>query len=308
MLDGAISVDSIVGEWTKFVVEFPLTVSLDSKETIASKLAGRAVWLVSDSDTESRHLIKTCEHFNVEYLHYGSIQELNANLGSSTRASGVCVVQEDLYDDSAYASLSRRTGAVLVTYGPKGVKDRGLNHYRSLTRLFPTVLVQELGSMFEPASKPGAIETNMIANANMDADVASPPPEDTPKVSFEGLKILVTDDNENNRKVMARMLERVGVTEVKLAENGKIATELAAEESFDAIFMDMQMPVMDGLEACKIITKRRNGPKQKVIFLTAYTSDEFEFQCAESGAVDYLTKPCTIGDVRAVLEKIVMSK
>merc|ERR1712176_1138546 len=104
--------------------------------------------------------------------------------------------------------------------------------------------------MFEPASRPGAIETNMIANANMDADVASPPPEDTPKVSFEGLKILVTDDNENNRKVMARMLERVGVAQVKLAGNGKIATELAAVESFDAIFMDMQMPVMDGLEAC----------------------------------------------------------
>ena len=119
--------------------------------------------------------------------------------------------------------------------------------------------------------------------------------------TFEGVKVLVAEDNVVNQKMMKKMFEKLGVPDVTIVENGKLATEITERESFDAIFMDMEMPVMDGLEACRIIMSR-NGPPQKITFLTAHVASHAEAACRESGAKSFLSKPVTIKDLRSELE------
>jgi len=111
-----------------------------------------------------------------------------------------------------------------------------------------------------------------------------------------------------NQKVITRLLERLGAQYIDIAEDGKIAVNLASTGAYDLIFMDMQMPVMDGIEACKHIMKARTlQPLQKspkVVFLSANVLNDYESLLSETGATDYLTKPCALTDLRAMMEKI----
>ena len=291
LLGGTISVDSKVGEWTNFMFDLPLTVGLDDKQVVSSKLTECSVLLVSNSDNESSHLIKACKHFDVDYRQFEDLAELEKDLTSSkTGNSTACIIQGDLFNEDIYENLSKRSKTVFVTFGPKDVVDKGQSHYLSLTRVFPSVLMQELSSMLDYVSISKRLAASRLKEKS--------------KATFEGIKVLVAEDNLVNQKVMTRMLERLGVSDVTIANNGKIATEITEKESFDVIFMDMQMPVMDGLQATRLIKERVHSEHQKVIFLTAHTPDDFETMCRKNGAEDFLSKPCTIGDIRACLEKL----
>lgn len=206
LLGGTISVDSKLGEWTKFTLDFSLTASLDDPGLIAARLTNCTVWLVSNSDTETHTMMKSCQHFGVECLHFGSLHEAEASLASSPKGCSLaCFVQENLYDDLVFKGLSARSKTVLVTFGPDGKVDEGQVHYQSLTRIFPSVLMQELGTALEYAS----ISTRRISA-----------PKAAIQDRFEGLKllrILVADDNVINQKVLKRMVERIGVAEVTIA-------------------------------------------------------------------------------------------
>jgi CheY-like chemotaxis protein len=78
---------------------------------------------------------------------------------------------------------------------------------------------------------------------------------------------------------------------------------------FDLILMDVQMPIMDGVEACKRISARRHlnpssHPAATVVFVTAQVSDAFQAECYKAGASDFLSKPCNIQGVGACLQKL----
>jgi signal transduction histidine kinase/ActR/RegA family two-component response regulator/HPt (histidine-containing phosphotransfer) domain-containing protein len=111
-------------------------------------------------------------------------------------------------------------------------------------------------------------------------------PDDEP-VTFSG-RILLVDDGATNRKLISLILRRAGA-EVTCAENGQIAIELVAENQFDLILMDMQMPVMDGYTAAT--TLREQGATLPIIALTAHAMKDDEEKCRAAGCSSYLTKP-----------------
>jgi CheY-like chemotaxis protein len=119
------------------------------------------------------------------------------------------------------------------------------------------------------------------------------------------LRILVVEDNKLNQKLMKAMLQRMGHT-VHVSCNGAIGVEDAEKESFDAILMDVQMPVMDGIEATKLI--RRNGNCESVlpiIGLTAsYQPADWQFY-RDCGMNDCIGKPARIQTVRRILDDVV---
>jgi len=104
-------------------------------------------------------------------------------------------------------------------------------------------------------------------------------------------RVLVVDDGEENRELVQLVLEDVGV-EVEGAENGRIGVDRALAGRFDAILMDMQMPVMDGYVATR--TLREAGCTTPIIALTANAMKGFEKECLEAGCTGYLTKPVDI--------------
>ncbi|MDH5425167.1 MAG: ATP-binding protein [Gammaproteobacteria bacterium] len=101
-------------------------------------------------------------------------------------------------------------------------------------------------------------------------------------------KILLAEDNLDNQQLYCLLLENIGA-EIKIAANGKEAVEAARNESFDIIFMDMQMPVMDGVEAIRVL--RQSGYKGVIISLTANSMKQDKEACFAAGCNDYITKP-----------------
>lgn len=104
------------------------------------------------------------------------------------------------------------------------------------------------------------------------------------------IKVLAVDDNEANLKLInALLLEQV--SEVVLADNGMKAFELCKNESFDLIFMDIQMPIMDGISALKVIKRDTCNSKTPVIAVTAHALNGEKEKMQQQGFNAYMTKP-----------------
>ena len=109
-----------------------------------------------------------------------------------------------------------------------------------------------------------------------------------PSVKLPECNVLLVEDGETNRKLAKILLERAGAT-VQCAENGKAAVDLAADQDFDVVLMDMQMPVMDGYTATR--TLRENEVTSPIIALTAHALAEDRGKCIDAGCDDFVTKP-----------------
>ncbi|MCX4244814.1 response regulator [Paraliomyxa miuraensis] len=107
-----------------------------------------------------------------------------------------------------------------------------------------------------------------------------------------GKRVLVVEDNAINQRVAAKMLRDLGCT-VDVAGNGREALELVGSVPFDLVFMDVQMPEMDGLEATREIRRREQdqGSRLPIIALTAHAMAEDRLRCAEAGMTGYISKP-----------------
>ncbi len=119
--------------------------------------------------------------------------------------------------------------------------------------------------------------------------IAPPPPVEVPE--GQRRRVLLVEDNATNQLVMRTILQRSG-WHVDVAADGAEAVQAAKQFRYDAILMDLQMPVMDGLEATRQI-RRAPGPNRRgrIIGLTAAVGPQFEAQCREAGMDDYLAKP-----------------
>jgi PAS domain S-box-containing protein len=104
-------------------------------------------------------------------------------------------------------------------------------------------------------------------------------------------RVLVVDDGPENRELVALVLAEAGIS-VEEAENGQVAVDKASRTAYDAILMDMSMPVMDGFTATKLL--RGRGLKLPIIALTAHAMKGFEQEILEAGCTGYVTKPIDI--------------
>mmetsp|Transcript_17899 Transcript_17899/g.33779 ORF Transcript_17899/g.33779 Transcript_17899/m.33779 type:complete len:158 (+) Transcript_17899:746-1219(+) len=117
--------------------------------------------------------------------------------------------------------------------------------------------------------------------------------------------------NKVNQKVLLRMLNSIGVENVCVVGNGQEAVEADENETFDIILMDMQMPVMDGLDATRRITARRDKRTDRapsIIFVTAHVSPSFQTACNNAGGSGFLTKPFHIRGLEDILRKAYLAR
>ena len=120
------------------------------------------------------------------------------------------------------------------------------------------------------------------------------------------LSILVVDDNRFNRSLTRTILRKMGGPgwKISLAEGGKEALDLIAEEKYDLILMDVQMPEMDGLECTRRIRAGqgdRRGGAAAIIAMTAYAMEGDRQMCLSAGMDDYIAKPVDAGELRLVI-------
>ena len=124
-------------------------------------------------------------------------------------------------------------------------------------------------------------------------------------LSFEGFKVLVVEDNELNLEISKDILEGAGIV-VESAEDGAIAVNLLKEKGpdyYDCILMDIQMPVMDGFEATKVIRQMFPDKRIPIIALSANAFDEDRRKSFEAGMDGHLAKPIVIAQLEDALRK-----
>jgi two-component system, sensor histidine kinase and response regulator len=118
------------------------------------------------------------------------------------------------------------------------------------------------------------------------------------------LRVLLAEDNPVNQRVASRLLEKRG-HRVHVVANGREALDELDKETFDLVFMDVQMPEMDGFEATAAIRGREHGSKVRlpVIALTAHAMNGDRERCMAAGMDGYLSKPIRAQELDEVLEK-----
>jgi signal transduction histidine kinase/ligand-binding sensor domain-containing protein/CheY-like chemotaxis protein len=115
------------------------------------------------------------------------------------------------------------------------------------------------------------------------------------------LRLLVVEDHPVNQQLVLKILDLLGY-EPALAENGKEAVGMVAGHEYDIVFMDMQMPEMDGLEATRLI--RVNGQQQPVIIaMTANVMQSDQDECMQAGMDDFISKPLNLDELVNMLRK-----
>jgi CheY-like chemotaxis protein len=131
-------------------------------------------------------------------------------------------------------------------------------------------------------------------------DVAKPAPRPTPTG-----RVLLAEDNPINQKVACRMLMKLGI-EPDLVGNGVEALSRLQHEHYDAVLMDMQMPILDGLDATRQWREQERleqRPHTPIIAITANAMTGDRDACLDAGMDDYLAKPVTLADLHDTLRR-----
>jgi signal transduction histidine kinase/CheY-like chemotaxis protein len=172
-----------------------------------------------------------------------------------------------------------------------------------------------------PVRVPAAVpEVPVRAEADRDPDWVVMPPREEPAKAVQGAppvsetkpvqakpvqakgKVLVVEDNVVNQKVAASMLKNAGY-ETRIAGNGKVALETLERERFDVVLMDVQMPVMNGIDATKAIRSNPSWHALPVIAMTAHAMVGDQERCLDAGMNAYISKPLNPVHLRAVIDE-----
>ncbi len=119
--------------------------------------------------------------------------------------------------------------------------------------------------------------------------------------------VLVVEDNLINQKVISKMLEKLNI-KFEIAENGQIALDMIKKVKYPLVLMDIQMPVMDGLECMKILRKDYHEDDFYIVALTANALDEDKNKCLNAGANVFTTKPITTDKIKTIFSNYFESK
>jgi signal transduction histidine kinase/ActR/RegA family two-component response regulator len=175
-------------------------------------------------------------------------------------------------------------------------------------------IVEAMGGQLEAASEQGRGSRFWFSIPARACAAPAEEPQTSKAVNpgqLAGRRILVAEDNPVNRKVLEKLLSRQKA-DLRMAVDGGAAVQLWEEEQPDLILMDVQMPVLDGLRATKMIREAeqsRGKGRTPIIALTAHAITGYREQCVEAGMDDYLTKPIAEAElVRKILESTPAAK
>ncbi|MEI6674114.1 MAG: ATP-binding protein [Verrucomicrobiota bacterium] len=169
-------------------------------------------------------------------------------------------------------------------------------------------LITVMGGDITVLSTPGQGSTFQVALTLNPGPVVLPAPPAPGPDPFDialltNLKVLVAEDAPNNQKVIRLLLQRLGIT-ADIVANGQQAVEAARADAYDIIFLDLQMPVMDGLEASRNIRVLALPKRPILVALSADAFQESREATRAAGMDEYLTKPITLARLRDMLVKV----
>jgi PAS domain S-box-containing protein len=293
MMKGRMWFDSEIGKGSTFHCRIPFAVverASQSDETAIGQ--GYRALLVDDNQNSLRNLTRMAEEVGLLVdCAQNPHQALNI-LQDESADYDLIFLDKFLpgMDGLELARIIRQSpkysASKLILMSPLGIEDaERLAQVNISEPLSKPIIQKRLRQTLERALHPQTIQAQQ-----------EPLTETLEALSPAGQKpicILVVEDNPDNQKLARTILESAGYT-VDIAENGEIAVQRTRDYLYDLILMDVQMPLMDGLEATEAIRRmeRQQGMgRVPIIALTAHAIEGYRDRCIECGMDDYLSKP-----------------
>ena len=305
LMDGEITLASTPGEGSDFTLRLPLDIDRAAPgEVPEPQLAGRTVLVVEPFDLTRDVLATQVTALGAHAILADCGTSALQALASARSPIGIdlALIGHDLpdWDASALATAIAREARQPVPCLLHAPVDRALQHGTHQIEGFVGSLIRP-----SPTSDLAAIALTALSRC-APASQAGKPEERRSGTggAFTGLKVMAAEDNRTNQVILKKVMASLSV-ELEIFDNGLAVSE--AYESFgaDVIFMDISMPVMDGLDATRRIRAHEAMTGQApcfIVALTAHVSPEDRTNCFDAGMDKFLTKPIRRALIEAALE------
>ncbi len=244
-----------------------------------------------------KYLNRYLDYFDVSTSNFLTAGELK-NFNRDKSIDGIWIDIDSIDEDitNIIRKLDSNRVTLITNFGSKGKVDAlGLKGSKTLYKpITPTKILNAINRVKEEDSEKEKIKSESTRNSSALFD----------SIQFEG-KILVAEDNMINQKLVKQILERYGIS-VDLANDGLQAFEKIKNYRYDLILMDIQMPVMDGIEATHEIVNFENEesiPHTPIVALTANALKGDRERFLEEGLDEYIAKPIENNELLFILKK-----
>jgi len=292
-MGGEISLDSDLGQGSnfKFSLKFNMTSTSLSEPLPVSGFKGKQVLLYEVDNYSARSLISLLNSWDLDVLHCANEAEWQHYIEQPYHC--VIIAQNDennltpMYNKMSQCHDINAAVVVLINSSDPCLQEEiiqtGARH--CLTKpCNHRKLVNALAYLEKPAEQP-------IPQLKIEK----------PKAKVD-LSILAVDDNPANLKLISAMLTD-SVTRIEICSNGAEAVAKANKMDFDIIFMDIQMPIMDGISACRSIRSGSRNQSTPIIAVTAHAMSGERDRLLSKGMDDYLTKPIDESILKRILQQ-----
>lgn len=313
MMKGTIDVDTAPGKGSNFhfTAVFPLQKGTSQQTVpVVKDLHGIRVLIVDDNATSREILSDMIASFGMEPSVAASGGEAIDEVRSAQekgrpyrlvlmdwRMSGMNGVQTARHIQGDEQLKEVPTMIMVTAYGREEVMNEA--HEIDLKGFLIKPVGQSLlfNTIVEALGFQSGSPNRRSANSSTDA---APPP------NLRGTLVLLAEDNLINQEVAINILAEAGV-EVEVANNGSEAVSAVREKDYDAVLMDMQMPVMDGYQATSVIRQENRFANLPIIAMTANAMQGDREKCLEAGMNDYVSKPIDPSQLFLTLAKYVQA-
>jgi two-component system, sensor histidine kinase and response regulator len=239
--------------------------------------------------------------WNIKAVLVASAEEALAHIAEAQRSSlnfSTILIEKDLRSPGGLtlvatlrASPAADVPVILVHSRLLEAEDRDRCRQLDVTR-----------TILKPFRRSALYEALQSCHGEMDAAQV---PMLSPEQSRVGLRILLAEDNIMNQHLISRLLEKMG-HHVTTVSDGQMALHLSGQQQFDLVAMDMQMPVMDGVEATEKIRTRekQSGQHLPIVAMTANAFEEDRQRCERAGMDGYVAKPLNSKTIAAEIDRV----
>lgn len=303
LMGGEIGVESNIGRGSCFWLKLPLAVQANQIQLCEKTrgLAGKRIYYLDDQSLYLKAAVKHLKHWKIQCrtennAHHAQIHLLN--LSESKNHYDLIIISEKIRNIAALDILQRLNKHPTLNKTPKLILKSAYTDNSELNELAfsclrPTVVPLLRQDILDALQGDWKGKTQAIQKKQKRND------------HFQSLKLLIAEDNAINRTVIAAMLKKFNI-KPDFAVNGIEAVNAYEQRAYDLIFMDCEMPEMDGFEATQKIRSNEKIHHKKstpIIALTAHVLAEYKKKSSQSGMNDHLSKPVNLSDIEQILEK-----
>lgn len=298
-MNGTMRVESIPNKGSEF--SFNIHFGISNRKGDANKesiLSGKKVFVLDDNRTNLNIVNKQLTKFGLEVDTFDSPVEVLGMINQLEKYDfGILDMQMPTFDGIEVATKIRTkwNHKDLPLILLSSIHELENKEQKKLFELYLTKPIKQTQLV-------NNLERIFINTSTKNRDKSG---ENIPEeVDQTRISILIAEDNLINQKVALKILERLNL-KADVADNGEIALQMVQEKDYDLVFMDMEMPIMDGIESTKKIRAIQHSlsSELRIIAMTANALMGDREKCIEAGMDDFISKPITVESMKTILKK-----